>query len=163
MLTGLKEFLENFVKKYNHPAFIKDDPISIPHRFTKLQDLEIIGFWIAMLSWGQRKTILSKGEELIQLMEKDPYDFVLNHEEKDRARFADFKHRTFNYTDTLYFLTFFQAYYRENTSLESAFSQFLPPHAPSVEPALRGFHTLFFSLEDATRRTRKHVSTPERK
>lgn len=159
----LKTFLDQKVASFNQPSFIKDDPISIPHQFSQLQDIEIMGFWAAMLAWGQRKTIINKSNELIQLMDGAPYDFVCNHEEKDRKRFLNFKHRTFQVTDTLYFLEFFQQFYRNNTSLESAFYRFLKKEDLHVGPALSGFHDLFFALPDSPKRTRKHVATPVRK
>ncbi|MDQ3395494.1 MAG: DUF2400 domain-containing protein, partial [Bacteroidota bacterium] len=117
----LKEFLEEKVEKYNCLDFIKDDPISIPHKYTLKQDIEIAGFWAAVLAWGQRKTIINKCNELFLLMDNTPYDFIINHQEHDRKKFADFKHRTFNYTDTLYFLEYFQQFYRSHSSLEEAF------------------------------------------
>ena len=163
MLPELAIFLEKNVKKFNRPDFIPDDPISIPHQFTKNQDIEIMGFWVAMLSWGQRKTIVAKGKELIDLMGGQPFEFILNHREQDRSRFENFKHRTFQYTDTLYFLEFLQHFYRRHQSLEEAFTASLPGGAPHVEPALIGFHERFFSLDSAPQRTRKHVSTPARK
>ena len=42
-------YLDELVQKYNQPEFIENDPISIPHRFSKLQDIEIAGFWVSML------------------------------------------------------------------------------------------------------------------
>jgi len=163
MHARLKAFLEYYVDKYNRPDFISPDPIAIPHRFSTSQDIEITGFWVAMLAWGQRTTILNKAMELVRLMEGTPYDFVLHHREKDRRRFADFKHRTFNGTDALYFLEFFQHFYRRHRSLEEAFVRHLPPGSPHTGPALEGFHRDFFSLPHAPARTRKHVATPARK
>lgn len=160
--NDLKDFLDQSVNQFNHFDFIADDPICIPHQFTDLQDIELMGFWVAVLAWGQRKTIINKSLELVDLMDGAPYQFILNHEEKDRKRFAQFKHRTFQYTDTLYFLHFFQQYYKTNTSLETAFSQHLLPTAEHVGPALIGFHDAFFSLPDAPQRTRKHIPTPSR-
>ncbi len=157
-----KDYLDELVERFNKPKFIADDPISIPKQFKKKQDIEIIGFWVAMLSWGQRKTIINKSQELIDLMDGAPYEFISQHEEKDRARFANFKHRTFQYTDTLYFLEFFQYYYKNNKSLESAFTKGMTIDDDTVENGLRSFHNYFFSLEFAPKRTRKHVSTPER-
>lgn len=157
------EQLEAAVIRCNRPNFIENDPISIPHRFSTLQDIEITGFWIAMLAWGQRKTIINSGNRLIDLMDGAPHDFIINHEEKDRAKFSEFKHRTFQFTDTLYFLEFFQHYYKQHASLESAFAQHLSDTDIHTENALRGFHELFFSLDNAPKRTRKHVSTPDRK
>ena len=159
----LKDFLDDKVVAYNQPNFIADDPISIPHQFTKLQDIEIMGFWSSMLAWGQRKTIINKSNELIQLMDGAPYDFMVNHQEKDRKRFLDFKHRTFQVIDTLYFLEFFQNFYQKNNSLETAFNQFITADSEHIGDALAGFHELFFALPDAPRRTRKHVATPIRK
>ena len=158
----LKSYLDSCVKKFNTPDFIENDPISIPHQFSRKQDIEIMGFWVSMLAWGQRKTIINKANELIQLMDGAPYDFILNHEEKDRKAFLNFKHRTFQAIDTLYFLTFFQDFYKKTESLETAFSNHLTPKSENIEAALKGFHEQFFSLPDAPHRTRKHVSTPIR-
>jgi len=69
-------------------------------RFKK-QDIEITAFWTAMLAWGQRKTIINKGTELFGLMDNAPYDFIVNLNDEKRKRLLDFKHRTFNATDTL--------------------------------------------------------------
>jgi len=158
----LKSSLDQWVEQYNQPNFIVDDPIQIPHRFSRKQDIEIIGFWTAVLAWGQRKTIINKSLELIDLMDGQPYDFILNHQEKDRERFSSFKHRTFQYTDTLYFLTFLQYFYQQKDSLEWAFSQHLDKGAEHVGPALIGFQEYFFSLPDAPKRTQKHIATPAR-
>lgn len=159
----VKRLLDQAVLRYNQPDFIVDDPISIPHQFSRQQDREIIGFWVAMLAWGQRKTIINKATELINLMDGAPHDFVVNHQEDDLQRFLSFKHRTFQVIDTLYFLQFLQWYYRQHDSLEDAFARHLTSDAPHVGPALRGFHELFFSLPHAPQRTRKHIATPARK
>lgn len=160
--TDLKDFLDNGVERFNQPGFIKNDPISIPHQFTRLQDIEIMGFWTAMLAWGQRKTIISKAQELIGLMKEKPYEFIVNHEEKDRKAFLNFKHRTFQAVDTIYFLEFLQQYYRKNDSLEDAFSENMGPRDTTTKNAIIGFHKLFFSLPDAPVRTKKHIATPAR-
>ena len=119
--NNLKDFLDAKADLYNRPSFIALDPISIPHRFTLPQDIEIMGFWAAVLAWGQRPVILKKAAELITLMDGAPYDFVRNHHDSDLKRFLAFKHRTFNATDALYFLHFFRQYYQTNDSLEDAF------------------------------------------
>lgn len=159
----LGKFLDQCEAQYNRREFIKDDPISIPHQFTRVQDIEIIGFWVAMLAWGQRKTIINKANELVKLMDGKPYDFIVCHEEESRKKFLNFKHRTFQATDTLYFLEFLQQFYRRHDSLETAFSQFIKKEDETVEKGLIGFHDLFFSLENAPQRTRKHIATPARK
>lgn len=161
-MKDLKAFLEKYHDKYNRPGFIQDDPIGIPHRFSKLQDIEITAFWAATIAWGQRKTIIQNANRLVELMDGAPYDFVLNHTEEDRRRFVAFKHRTFQYTDTLYFLEFFQQYYRQHHGLEDAFARHLSPADEHTGPAIAGFHELFFDSPLAPGRTRKHVATPAR-
>jgi uncharacterized protein (TIGR02757 family) len=158
----VREILEKAYIKHSQPNFIADDPISIPHTFSLKQDIEISAFWIAMLAWGNRKAIINSGKKLMELMDNSPHDFVLNHAEMDLKRFSDFRHRTFNYTDTLYFIEFFKHHYSTHSSLEEAFSRHMQKKDHSVENALIGFHDYFFSLEYAPTRTRKHIATPVR-
>lgn len=128
----LKDFLDRKADQYNQPAFIEYDPVSIPHRFTLKQDIEIMGFWSAMLAWGQRKTIINKCNELIRLMDGTPYDFIMNHRDTDLQRLIGFKHRTFNDTDALYFIEFFKQHYSKHPSLENAFTGPFIKKKPSV-------------------------------
>jgi uncharacterized protein (TIGR02757 family) len=160
-LDCVKILLDGYLDRYHRKSFIEGDPICIPHRYQKLQDIEIAGFWVAMLAWGQRGTIIKKADELMLLMDNAPHDFILHHKEKDRKAFLPFKHRTFQTTDTLYFLAFLQEHYRQFHSLETAFTQTLLPGDATTENALTGFHRYFFSLPYAPDRTRKHVATPE--
>ncbi len=155
---ALKTFLDKKVDEYNQPSFISNDPVSIPHLFTKKQDIEIAGFFAAIFSWGNRTTIIQKSKELMGLMSNAPYDFCLNHTGSDLKKLLLFKHRTFNTTDLLYFIEFFKAHYSKNKSLETAFTR----HGTSTEKMLSGFHHQFFSLEDFPGRTTKHIATPER-
>jgi uncharacterized protein (TIGR02757 family) len=183
-IDDLKAFLDSKVSQYNQPGFIKNDPICIPHLFTKKQDIEIMGFWAATLAWGQRVTIINKCKELITLMDGAPYDFIINHQDVDLKKLLHFKHRTFNDVDTLYFISFFRWHYERNESLESAFvsnpsvilsdseetisrqtlrsaqGDKIVVSESAVENALNHFRAYFFSLPDFPHRTKKHVSSP---
>lgn len=156
MNNKLIDFLNAKVDEYNQPSFIKSDPISIPHLFTKKQDIEIAGFFAAIFAWGNRTIIINKSKELMQLMHMQPHEFILNHNDNDLKSLLHFKHRTFNATDLLYFIEFLTHHYRQHKSLETAFTKW----GNSVEEMLTGFHHYFFSLEDAPNRTKKHVATP---
>ena len=160
----LKAFLDQKVEQYNQPNFIPDDPICIPHRFTKKQDIEIMGFFASILAWGQRRTIINKCSELIDRMEGEPHNFMVNHSETDLKNLLGFKHRTFNDTDLLYFVAFMSHHYQRFESLEDAFvlSQRFES-VISVETALNDFKAYFFSLLDYPERTRKHISSPLQK
>ena len=158
----LKTFLDRKVEEYNNPSFIELDPVSIPHRFSKKQDIEIAGLFAAVLAWGQRKTIIRKCLELLSMLDNAPHDFILNHSNRDLKVFENFKHRTFNATDTLYFLAFLRHHYRQYDSLEKAFNPVDDKNWHAAH-GLSGFHDLFFSLDYAPQRSRKHIATPARK
>lgn len=158
----LKAFLDLKADEYNRPAFIDNDPIVIPHSFTKKQDIEIAGLIAAVLAWGQRKTIINKCRQLFQLMDNAPHDFILHHKEKDLKKFEEFKHRTFNPTDTLYFIEYFKFFYSKHDTLESAFNPGFKDYW-NAEEGLKYFHDQFFQLDYAPQRTRKHIATPARK
>lgn len=166
MVAGfdLKSFLDQKVEQYNHPNFISSDPVCIPHRFSKKEDIEIMGFFASILAWGQRKTIINKCNELIDRMGGEPHSFIINHCDTDLKNLLGFKHRTFNDTDLLYFVAFLKHHYQRFDSLEDAFV-FSQQHAPviSIETALNDFKTYFFSLLDYPERTRKHISSPLQK
>ena len=86
MTMNLKDFLDRKVEEYNCPAFITEDPISIPHLFRRQQDIEIMGFFASILAWGQRKTIITKCTELIQRMDGEPYQFICHHGQDSESR-----------------------------------------------------------------------------
>lgn len=94
-------------------------------------------------------------------MDNAPHDFILNHRTRDLKKFADFRHRTFNGVDTLYFIEFLRQHYQNHDSLETAFR--IPAENQTIQEALVNFHHHFFSLEHHPERTRKHIPTPERK
>lgn len=139
------------------------DPICIPKSFQKKQDVEIAGLIASVFAWGQRATIIKKSKEFLGLMGNSPHHFVLHYQEEDLIPFQDFKHRTFNGTDALYFLHFFRWFYSRHDSLEEAFDGGLSIEDETVEGGLIHFYELFFSLADFPPRTRKHIATPARK
>jgi uncharacterized protein (TIGR02757 family) len=155
-LVDLKALLDQKADQYNSPGFISLDPVSIPHRYSLRQDIEIAGFFAATLAWGQRQTIIRNCMKLMELMDDAPHSFITQHRSSDLARFQGFCHRTFNNTDLGYFIRFLSWYYEKHDTLETAFA------GESAEEALSRFHTLFFSLDGFPLRTRKHVSTPSR-
>jgi uncharacterized protein (TIGR02757 family) len=157
------DLLNEKYELFNQPNFIPHDPISIPHQFRLKQDIEITGFIAATFAWGQRKTIINKSNELINLMDNAPFDFIKNHQDTDLKRFLSFKHRTFNAIDTLYFIEFFKDFYAKNESLENAFLVGLTPtKEQNMKIGIEHFQKIFFSLDDYPMRTRKHVATPAR-
>jgi uncharacterized protein (TIGR02757 family) len=161
--NDLKVFLNSKVDFYNQPSFIANDPICIPHLFTKKQDIEIAGFFAAIFAWGNRTTIINKSKELMQLMDNAPHQFVLQHQKKDLEKLTGFKHRTFNTTDLLYCIEFFKMHYLSHQSLEKAFIQGLHKKDLTIENGLKGFYDYFFSLPHIPERTKKHIASPDKR
>jgi len=156
-IKKLKSLLDPLVVKYNNAEFIEHDPISIPHQFSKQQDIEISGFFAAILAWGNRKSIITSANRIIQAMDHAPYDFILNHSDNDLKGLLHIKHRTFNDTDLLYFVAWLKHHYLKENSLENAF---VPYKNSNTEVSLIHFNQYFFSLPYAPKRTQKHIASP---
>ncbi len=155
----LRDFLETKYNFYNQSYFIHNDPIAIPHSFTLKEDIEISGFLVATIAWGQRSTILRNGNRLIELMDNSPYDFVLNFKPKDLKVFDTFVHRTFNSIDCKYFLIALQHIYRRKGGLNKVFLDSLNVHNCNIGLAISTFRQTFFSLS-YPKRSLKHISDP---
>jgi uncharacterized protein (TIGR02757 family) len=162
-LSQLKELLDKLEKRYNHPDFVTNDPISIPSSFTNLQDIEISGFFTAIMSWGLRKTIIKKSRELMGRMDNSPYQFIVNASEKDLKAIEGFCHRTLQPTDVLYLVDFLKRHYEEHNSLEAAFLFEKSDDANILEWAFINFNKTVFNSEYAPRRTQKHIANPLKK
>ena len=100
----IKDFLDEKVAQYNNPNFIESDPISIPHRFTLKEDIEISAFLTATISWGKRNMIIKNANKLMEIMGESPYDFVMEHKDRDLDNLEGFVHRPFNAIDLTYFI-----------------------------------------------------------
>jgi uncharacterized protein (TIGR02757 family) len=158
----LKYLLDSKYAQYNDNSFIANDPISIPHRFNKKQDIEIAAFFASILAWGQRITIINNTSKLMNWMDHAPYDFLLNHQSQDLKRFKGFVHRTFNDTDLLYFIHVLSEHYKNSDSLEN---MFIAPNAiiQSQEQRLNTFYSNFFQYDWHPARTHKHIASPAKK
>lgn len=153
----LKNFLDHKVNEYNNSSFIETDPISIPHRFSKKEDIEIAGFLSSIISWGNRKSILKSASYLMELLGNSPYDFVLNHSEKDLLQLEPFVHRTFNGVDLQYFVASLQNIYLYHGGLETVFAK--NAESASLQLSIHHFKKIFFELPHLAR-TEKHISDP---
>lgn len=155
--TDIKDFLEEKVRLYNHPRFIESDPICIPHQYHLKEDIEIAGFLVSTIAWGNRTMIIKNGLKMMQLMGDSPYDFVMHYHEDHLATFDDFVHRTFNHLDFKYFVKALQNIYANHGGLESVISAAVTNS--STQPAIHALKEIFFSLPHPAR-TVKHVSDP---
>lgn len=153
----IKEFLDEKADLYNRVQFIESDPVSIPHRYTSKEDIELAGFLTATISWGNRNMILRNAASMMERMGSSPCDFILHHRTSDLERFSGYVHRTFNEIDLQYFIRSLRNIYLLHGGLESVFAAHCTE--TSTQPAITEFRKIFFSLEHPTRSTR-HVSDP---
>lgn len=154
----LKDFLDEKYELYNRPSFIEHDPISIPHRFSKKEDIEIAALFSAIMAWGQRPTIIKNANRLMELMEDEPYQFILTSEEKDWKRFKGFAHRTFQYADVVYFIQSLQNIYRNHGGLENVFSA---KSKREMRTGIAHFREVFLEINPGGR-TAKHIANIEK-
>lgn len=155
--SELKDFLDEKVVEYNHPKFLESDPLQIPHRFQKKEDIEISAFLTATIAWGNRKSIINNASKLMELMGNTPHDFVMNHSADDLATLSRFAHRTFNGEDLGYFVTSLKNIYETHNGLESVFAK--GQEQDSLQLVISDFKKVFFELPHPSRTT-KHVSDP---
>jgi len=153
----LKDFLEEKYLKYNTPSFIEFDPISIPHRYSKKEDIEISGFLSATIAWGNRKMILRNANRIMVLLDDSPFDFIINSDKRDLERIEGFVHRTFNSLDLIYFLKALKNIYNTKGGLESFFNEYKT--GDSLQSAIHDLKMIFFELPHNSR-TERHISDP---
>ncbi|MCX6268695.1 MAG: DUF2400 family protein, partial [Bacteroidetes bacterium] len=149
----LKDFLEAKVLEYNTTDFIEADPISVPHRYTLKEDIEIAGFLAATIAWGNRRMITRNGHRMMDLMGDSPYDFVMSHQEHHLEKLEGFVHRTFNATDFIHFIRALQNIYIKE-GLEGIFNNYQTDN--SLQPAIHKLHELFFEIPGPAR-SRQHL------
>lgn len=153
----LREFLDQRVDCYNKPSFIGLDPVSIPHRFTQREDIEISGFLAATIAWGNRVAILRSADRMMSIMGHTPYNFIINHSESDLKGIDACIHRTFNSEDFIYFIEALKYIYLEKGGMEEIFARYQVDG--SLQPAIHEFRRIFFELPHNSR-TERHVSDP---
>ena len=157
--SELRDFLNQKVIQYNKPEFVTSDPIRVPKKFSKLQDIEIAAFFAATIAWGNRTSIIKNAENLMERMGNNPYDFVLNASDKDLESLRGFVHRTFNEVDALFFVKALRGIYTKHQSLENLF---LPTVSEvNLHEGICRFRKVFFDIPYPPR-TIKHVSNPHK-
>lgn len=153
----LKNYLDLKVEKYNQIDFIESDPIQIPHKFSKKEDIEIAGFLAATIAWGNRKMIIRNSNRMMDLMDNAPHDFITNYQESDLKNFEGFVHRTFNSDDFTQFIKSLRNIYENHGGIEKVFTKYQGEH--DMKEAIYQFKNTFFEIDHEQRNT-KHISNP---
>lgn len=150
--TELQEFLDFKAEQYENPDFLESDPIQLVHRFTKKEDIEIVGFLVSTIAWGNRKGIIKSGENLLKIMGNNPHEFILKYEAQD----LNFVHRTFNNQDLDFFFRALKDIYLTG-DLESAFAEH--PEISGIKGRIVQFRSRFLTANHELH-SEKHISNP---
>ena len=157
ILLELKEFLDEKADFYEQKEFIQNDPIIIPHEYEDKFDIEISGFIISIISWGNRKSIINSGYKIMDILESSPYDFIMNHSQKDLKRIKGSIHRTFNSDDLVFFIKSLKNIYTNYNGLEGIISNV--KNGNNLQERISNFKKKFFELNHLER-TKKHLPDP---
>jgi uncharacterized protein (TIGR02757 family) len=154
----IRELLDEKADLYNCRDFIDSDPVSIPHRYSRREDIEIAAFLSATIAWGQRPVIVRNAGLLMDRMDNSPHAFIMQAASSDLAAFADFRHRTFGGHDCIYFLKALQGICRSG-GLEKAFSGREAGNRWDAATAISDFRRRFLSFGPPPG-TSRHVANP---
>lgn len=112
------EMLERETERINNPAFIENDPVQFPRRFSEIKDIELTAFLCAMIAWGNRKMICRDAERLLEIMNNEPYQYLVSGEFENLDDTRNI-HRTFFARHLKYFLRGMKEIYSRFPSLDA--------------------------------------------
>ena len=156
MTNDVLHILEEQLIQLDARAFIEADPISIPLRFSRKEDIEIAAFFAANLAWGRRETILRSVNLLMHMMDEEPFAFLQESNRSEWDRLLRFTHRTFQGVDAVYFAQRLQIMYRYEGGLSAQFG------SGPIREQLIAFHRNFFNVAHHPERSRKHLADPSK-
>lgn len=116
--SDIRELLDAEATRINRPEFIANDPVQFPRRYSKLQDIEIAAFLSAIIAWGRRTMICRDCEKMLNLMDNEPYAYVMDRGYEDLDPSLNI-HRTFFARHLQYFLRGMNRIYRDFGSLDA--------------------------------------------
>lgn len=114
----VRDLLDSEAARINSPAFIGEDPVQFPRRFSQLQDIEIVAFLSSIIAWGNRKMICRDAERMLALMDNEPYRYVMDEGYEDLNPRQNI-HRTFFGEHFSYFLRGMREIYTKYGSLDA--------------------------------------------
>jgi uncharacterized protein (TIGR02757 family) len=119
----IRELLEIKHDQYNQPDFIINDPIQVPHRFERREDIEIAACLTATIAWGSRTSIIKSANRMMGLMDWSPLDYLLHGDLDDSGHLNGFVHRTFNSSDLDFFFRALRRIYLDAGGLEEVMAE----------------------------------------
>lgn len=113
-----KSEIDKLAKQYETIDFIKDDPVRIPHKFTDKKDIELAGFMASLVAYGRRDVFVKKLNQLFEIAQDEPYNFIMNFEAK---LLGDFNYRFGKPEDFAQIFLILRQLYENDGGLEKLF------------------------------------------
>ena len=140
--ADLKNFLDEKVKHITS-LFFKSGSYSDSTPIYLKEDIEISAFLTATIAWGNRKSIITNAQILMELLDNAPYQFVMEHKERDlRIRIPlciePSMVKTYNISLGL------KNTYIQTGGMEAIFKKYAQHN--SIQPAIERFKEHFFEL-----------------
>lgn len=162
-LLQLKPQLDQLVQEIETPGFIDNDPVQFMHAFQEKNDMELAGFFAAIMAWGRRDIVITKVDDLLKRMDYKPAEFIKNFSESDVPVFEGFKHRTFKPIDIYWLVKILQSILKTHKTFEGFWESCYRSSKVQDRELIAVFHEEFFAMHPETpQRTRKHISNPEK-
>ena len=131
--------LDDLYRTFDH-ATSAADPVHIVRRYSRPDDLEIVGFCAAALAFGRVASVLNSIEALLRVMGPRPAAFVRSFDAvRQRARLEPLVHRWIRGRDLLALMLVLQRMLTESGSIEAFFRAGDDPTLPDVSAALDSF------------------------
>lgn len=162
-LMELKPYLDQINAEVEVHEYIPYDPVQFLHAFENKKDIEIAGFFAAIMAWGRRDIVISKVDELLSRFDYQPHEFIMGYEPSDYSSLNGFKHRTFKPIDIHGLISGLKIIYSQFDDFETFFTYSYNIAAKENRHFLAVFRENFFKLStDSAVRTKKHISDPEK-
>lgn len=114
--NDIHALLDAEAARINNPAFIADDPVQFPRLFSDPRDIEIAALLSATIAWGNRKMICRDCQKMLNLMDMQPYAYVMDRGYDDLP--DGNIHRTFFCSNLRHYLRGLHAVYEKHGSLQ---------------------------------------------
>lgn len=116
-MSDLQLLLDSEAARINSPAFIDDDPVQFPRRFSDVRDIEIVSLLTSSIAWGNRRMICRDCDRMLSLMHGEPYLYMMDSGYEDLDDDGNI-HRTFFNRHFKYFLRGLRRIYSAHGSLQ---------------------------------------------
>ena len=153
----IKPFLDELVWKYNTSDFIADDPVQVPHRFKKKEDIEISGFLTATICFGQRMAIIRSALKMMEFLDDAPYEFVISSSPSDLKKLEKFVYRYFQSEDFIFVIQGLKKIYTTYGELESIFRA--NESSSNLYAGIEAIRNIILT-EPHSKRCEKHIANP---